>query len=125
MSSDILLTLKIFEQDASDERMDKLTSSLIQQLRELDLEKLERDFYNKIPDGVKGDPITVGAVILGLSTAVLPNLVMFLQNWVGDRRKIVIEAPNGAKIEFVPDKKLSTNEILALTEKLNRITPKK
>jgi hypothetical protein len=52
-------------------------------------------------------------------------LITFLQNWVGDRRKITIEVPNGTKIEFVPDKKLSTQEILALTEKLNRITAKK
>lgn len=124
MNSDVFVTLKVFEQNASDERIDKLTSSLFQQLREFNLERIERGVENNIPNGVKGDPISIGVLVLGLSTAVLPNLIAFLQNWVGDRRKIIIETPNGVKLEFIPDKKLSTKEILDLTENLNRIKPK-
>ena len=61
-------------------------------------------------------------IVLGISTAILPNIIAFLQNWIGDRRKISIEAPNGAKVEFVPSKKLSTEEIIAIAKKLNQIS---
>jgi len=75
--------------------------------------------------GSKGDALMIGTLILVTAPTVLPTLIQFLQNWVTDKRKISIEAPNGAKIEFTPQKQYSEKEIIKLVETLNKIPVKK
>ena len=120
MSDNIQLQLVIMEEDSDSERVEELTLSLIKLLRGFEIDKIERGSDQPIPKGAKGDPLTAGLVMLSLSVATIPALVTFIQNWLIERRRIVIEAPNGFKIDFVTNKKYSEEEILSLAKKLNR-----
>jgi hypothetical protein len=117
----IQIQLAIMEEDSDSERVEELTLSLIKLLREFEIDKIERGSDQPIPQGAKGDPLTAGVVILSLSVATIPSLVTFIQNWLTERRRIVIEAPNGFKIDFVPNKKYSDEEILSFAKRLNRV----
>jgi hypothetical protein len=115
----VQLRMKISEADSDDQRIDYLANNLVSLLNELDIEYIGRSRLQRIETGHKGDPITAGAIILGIAVASLPSLIEFIQNWTGERRKVSIEAPNGVKIEFIPEKKYSQEELLALVEKLS------
>jgi len=119
--SEIELNINVFEADSGKERIDYLTNNLIDLLREMDIEYLERPQDQNIPSGSKGDPVTVGAIVLGIAAASLPSLIEFVQNWTSERRRVSIEAPSGAKIEFIPEKKYSEDELLALVKKLSEV----
>jgi hypothetical protein len=122
MNDDLIeLTLTVSEDQGDEERLDELTLLLINSLQEYEVESVSRKGGSAMPSGAKGDPITVGAVVLGVSVATLPSIIAFLQNWVNERRRVVIESPNGYKVDFVPDKKYSEAEILSLAQKLNRL----
>jgi hypothetical protein len=73
----------------------------------------------------KGDPFTLGTLLLVVSPALLPQLLGFIEKMTIDRRKIEIEAPNGAKIVFTPNKKMTEEEILAFLKKVNQIKKSK
>ncbi len=120
MSADnIQLQLAIMEEDSDSERVEELTLSLIKLLREFEIDKIERGSDQPIPQGAKGDPLTAGVVILSLSVAMVPSLVTFIQNWLTERRRIVIEAPNGFKIDFVLNKNILRKKFF-ISKKLNR-----
>lgn len=72
-------------------------------------------------DNAKGDAVTIGAIVLGVTTVSIPAIISFIQNWLVVRRKIIIEAPNGTKVEFIPEKQYSEEEILSLARKLASI----
>ena len=115
------LQLQVHEDDADAERIEQLTRTLIRQLRELDIELIDRMTEGQAALG-KGDPLTIGTVLLALSVASIPSLVALLQRWVGDNRRVSVEAPNGVKLEFTPKKRYSEDEIVALIERLNRLS---
>lgn len=121
--SEILLNLQIFETGADDERLDLLTSKLIRNLRGFDIEHIGRKQSEQTqPKGSRGEPITFGAIVLVVLPAVLPSLISFIQSWLEERRKIIVEAPNGAKVEFTPNKKYSEDDIILLIKRLSKIT---
>ncbi len=121
MTATINLTLTISIYDADADRLDITTWSLLQTLKDFDLEFIERKKNGLAPHRAKGDAITLGAIALGIAVASLPSLIGFLQNWMNERRRVSLEAPNGAKVDFVPEKKLSEEEILMLVEKSNKL----
>lgn len=119
--SNIEIRLAITEEGASSERLDNLTTQLMNDLKQLKIKSAKRLSDKSIEKGAKGDPLTLGALILVMAPAILSPLVEFLKSWTIERRRIVIEAPNGAKLEFVPDKKYSEAELLAFVDKINQI----
>lgn len=124
MASEDTLSLRIAvqEDDADAEQLEALTLSLLRQLRELDeAESLERARQQARAEGAKGDAVTVGAVLLGIAVAGLPKLIDLLQQWTGGNRKVVVQAPNGAKAEFTATHRYSKEEIVELVRALNRI----
>jgi hypothetical protein len=120
-SPEVQLNLTIAENGADDERLDNLTVQLMGDLKELDLESIERPVGTDMKKGAKGDPFTLGALILVAVPAVLPPLIGFLESWAVERRKVSIEAPNGVKLEFVPEKRFSQAELLAFVERVSQI----
>ncbi|MYS22176.1 hypothetical protein GA0115240_138553 [Streptomyces sp. DvalAA-14] len=82
---DVLLNLTPdSEADAADS--DRLTARLRAELRTLDLHTLRVPPEGAPPGGAKAvDPVTVGAVVLGLSapSGILTSLVGLLQDWLG------------------------------------------
>ena len=124
-TKELRLNLKIFEDEADEERLDKLTTSLLRDFRDFDLESIGRPKVASAPEGTRGDPVTFGAIALAVLPSALPALIVYLQNWLGNNRKVTMEAPNGAKLEFTAKKKLSEEEILAMIEKLSKVTASK
>lgn len=117
----VKLSIQVTEDDAELKRIEWLTQNLIKQLYDFDLEELYQPTTHSSLERTKGDPITIGAITLAIAVAGVPSLITFIQNWVGERRKVSIELPNGLKVEFVADKKLSADEIIALANKLKKI----
>lgn len=118
----ISLQITISEPNIDDEKMYELNTLLVNKIQESNLDVTIDEMKETLrPENVKGDPFTVGALILVTLPTLLPQLLGFLQGWLVDRRKISIEAPNGTKVEFTPNKKLSEKEIIDLAKKLNRI----
>ncbi|MGD9093493.1 MAG: hypothetical protein PVF74_11655 [Anaerolineales bacterium] len=74
---EINLDLSITEVDADDERLDNLTYQLMQELRDLGAESVERPEDEQAPGGSKGNPFTIGALALVALPAVLPSIVSF------------------------------------------------
>ncbi|MCW5212798.1 hypothetical protein VU04_07790 [Desulfobulbus sp. TB] len=123
--SDILkLQLQVHEDDADEMQIEQLTQALTGQLRALDIESVDRVKAVKSIQGTKGEPFTTGAVMLAITVAAIPGLISLLQQWVGSTRKVSVEAPNGAKAEFTPQKRYSEDEIAALIERLNQLPVK-
>jgi hypothetical protein len=120
-SSEIQLNLTVTEADADPERLDELTTRLLRDLRDLGAESVERAPGDAAPEGAKGDPVTIGALILAVMPVVLPKLVEFMQTWAlrGENRTVKIKT-TGLELEFTPDKSLSEAELASLVEKLSK-----
>ena len=120
-SSEIQLDLTITEGDADAERLDELTSGLLRDLRDLGAESVERPVGKATPEGAKGDPVTIGALILAVMPVALPRLVEFMQAWAlrGENRTVKIKTER-FELEFTPEKRLSQAEFAALVEKLSK-----
>lgn len=104
--------------------LDRSTRSLLRELRSFTPERLE------LAEGsgtelTKGDPVTIGSIILGISVAALPSLLAFLQTWVSDRRRITVEGTTGAKLSFVPSRQYKEEELIELVRKLDAPHEKK
>lgn len=125
----MVLYLSLSAGEADPERLEELTRLMIGELCELGVDSAESRAEGLIEGepqtGAKGDPLTIGAILLVALPALLPNLVAFLQTWSlrGENRKVRIKTPAGVEVEFSPEKRLSQAELLALVETLGKIPP--
>jgi len=127
----LVLYLSLSAGEADPERLEELTRLMIGELGELGVDSAERWVEgradgmeeNEPLSGIKGDPLTIGAILLVALPALLPNLVVFLQTWSlrGENRKVRIKTPAGVEVEFSPEKRLSQAELMALVEALGKI----
>lgn len=121
----LIFYLSITTGETDPERLDELTRQLAGELRDLGASSVERmEEANALP-GAKGDPFTIGALLLVALPALLPNLVSFLQAWSlrGENRRVRIKTPAGLEVEFSPEKRLNQAELLALVGELSKIPP--
>ena len=123
-STEIQLDLTITDKDADAEWLERLTGHLMQDLRELGAESVERPSGGPVLEGTRGSASTPGALALAAVPAFLPKLVDFLPAWSlrGESRTVKIKTPAGFEVEFTPEKKLSEAELLALVENLTTST---
>ena len=121
INGELKLRIRVQEKDTNSEELDELVYNFKSDLKNLlvDVNELKNDIDEA--SGIKGDPITIGALIILLSPIALKSLFDFIQNWVIKTRKVSIEAPNGAKIEFTSDRRYSEDELIDLINKLNKI----
>ncbi len=119
--TEMQLDLRISEAGTDAERVDELTTRLMRDLRDLGAESVQRTAGGVAPQGAKGDPVTLGALVLIAAPTLLPRLVEFLQAWSlrAEERKIKIRTSTGVEVEFTPDKKLSEDELVSLVGKLS------
>ena len=107
--------------ELDEEIIDNLTNSLMEDLREFDVYSILK--HNEEPDNnTKGDSVTIGVLLLAVMPTILPSILEFIKTWAVDNRRVTLEAPNGAKIEFVPDKKYSKKELMKFLEELNDLS---
>ena len=78
-----LLDLTISLQDqVDDEELDRLTHQLRDEIDGLDIEAVGLARGGELPLGAKGDPITVGSIVVALASAgVFTGLVELLKSW--------------------------------------------
>lgn len=122
-TSDIQFDLTLTEEGADLEALDELTIRLMHDLRDVGAESVERPSGGAVPEGAKGDPVTLGALAVVVLPVVLPKLVEFLQSWSmrGAGRTVKIKTPAGLEVEFTPETEMSENELLALVDKLTQV----
>lgn len=124
----IILELSLSEENAEAEMLDGLTTQMLKDLMEIGADSVERPRAEGAPPGgTKGEVISLGVLILAIAPVALPSLIKFLQAWTlrGENRRIKIKTPQGLEVEFVPEKRLSESELVALVEKLSKIEPPK
>ena len=91
--------IEVSAHDASIEDIDWMTRQLLSELRELDIESAELTKGDSAPAGTKGDPITVGSIMISSLPTVLPAVVALVQAWAsrGQGRTVKFK---GRGIEF-------------------------
>jgi hypothetical protein len=68
--------------DADPEETDRLTSDLLAEIRELDVESAEVERRGDSPEGTKATgAVTPGALAVAVVPTLVPKLVEFLQAW--------------------------------------------
>ncbi len=94
-----LLDLTISLRDeVDDEELDRLTRQLRDEIDELDVEAAGLARGAELPPGAKGDPITVGSIVVALASAgVFTSLIELLKSWALRRegRTITLRARAG------------------------------
>ncbi len=116
-------------EDADTEELDKLTGQLLSEIKELDVETVERFGDEVVPRGAKAaDPVTVGVLAVAVLPTVIPALITFLQSWStrGDGRTVKVKTQKGdqsVEVEYDP-KTMSQTELKSLVETLNETLTK-
>jgi len=88
-SSAPALRLELTPKYPSDERLTPLARSLIDELRDFEV-AVSVPAEASSADGAKGDPLTIGTLVLAAAPAVLPKLLDFLKEW-SSRAKGTVE----------------------------------
>ena len=100
MSEELLdLTISLQDQVDQDE-LDRLTRQLCDEINELDVEDARLAKGSELPVGAKGDPITVGSIVVALASAgVFTGLVELIKSWALRRegRTITVRAKVGER----------------------------
>ncbi len=114
------VNIEISATDATDEDLDRMTRQLLSELRELDVESAELAKGAAALKGSKGDPVTIGTIVVSSLPAVLPAVVALVQAWSsrGQGRTVKFK---GKGIEFEG----SPEDFQKLLEKLNKGKRKK
>jgi hypothetical protein len=92
--------------DMSTEEYTQLTRALMFQLKNQDVESVELEHNQVAPSmGAKGDPFTIGALIIVVVHEMLPKVMDFLQAWSlrGEGHTVKIKVQRGkqsAEIEY-------------------------
>jgi Effector Associated Constant Component 1 len=83
----LVVNLQLLGMDAEPDASDRVTRQLRRELLELDVESVVSTAEGQAPSDAKGDPITIGALIVALSSSggVLTTLIATLKEWLTRR----------------------------------------
>ena len=84
--------------EVDDEELDRLTRQLRDEIDELDVEAVGLAPGIELPPGAKGDPITIGSLVVALASAgVFTGLIELLKSWALRRegRTVTLKARAG------------------------------
>jgi hypothetical protein len=120
----VLLTLRP-DPELDPEAVERLTRGLRAEVAELDVESVRPPPGEPAPPGAKGDPVTVGALIVALSASggVLTTLIGLLRHWLDQRtapHRIAVTI-DGETIEL--DRASASEREALLTAYLRRHAP--
>ena len=87
-----------------DEELDQLTRRLRDEIADLGVEQVKLAPGGTLPAGAKGEPITIGSLIVSLASAgVFTGLIDLLKSWVhrGEGRTVTVKAKvRGQELEM-------------------------
>lgn len=114
----IAFEINVFAEDATVEDLDRMTRNLLAELREVRVDSASLASKGSAPEGSKGDPVTVGSLVIEALPAVLPAVVGLVQAWVarGQGRTVKFK---GKDFEFEGSPE-ELQKILATLEKRRR-----
>jgi len=78
------LNIQLACDDATDEELDRLTRELLSRLLETPVESAELASGLAAPAGTKGDPISLGSIVVQTLPNVLPAVIGVVQGWVSN-----------------------------------------
>jgi hypothetical protein len=135
MAETIPLTIQVALKDGDAEELEALTRQLRDELRELDVERVEPVTGSALPEGAKGvDPMLLGMLAVWAGPVVLPKFLEFLHSWAMRREgrtvKVKLQTAEGAALEVEVPATMSPAEvktwIRTVSEALaQKSTPKK
>lgn len=104
MAETIPLTVQVALKDGDAEELEALTRQLSQELRELDVERVEPISGGAAPEGAKGlDPVMLGMLAVWAGPIVLPKFLEFLHAWAMRREgrtvKVKLQKADGSALE--------------------------
>ncbi|HET9914156.1 MAG TPA: hypothetical protein VFQ13_19840 [Anaerolineales bacterium] len=97
------LYVEISASDATEEDIDRMTRQLLSELKETDVEAAELLKGRDAPKGSKGDPTTIGSILISTLPAALPVVVALVQAWTarGQGRTVKFKGKVGKQmVEF-------------------------
>jgi hypothetical protein len=72
--------------EVDDEELDRLTRQLREEIAELDVAGVQLAKGTELPAGAKGDPITLGSMVVSLASAgVFTGVIQLVKSWVERR----------------------------------------
>lgn len=81
--------------------INEATTQLYQELLASSAGSVEKIRSDSSEAGAKGDPLTLGAIALGLSVAAAPGIIQTVQNWLNRRLAVSVKIKLGDdEIEF-------------------------
>lgn len=122
MQETLMLSIDV-KDEVDQSTLDRLTRQLRDEISRLDVEYARLSSTTEIPHDAKGDPITIGSIVVALASAgVFTGLLEMLKSWALRRegRLITIKAEvDGRKIEmtFSPAES-SEKEMISFAEKI-------
>jgi hypothetical protein len=97
------LYVEISASDATEEDIDRMTRQLLSELKGTDVEAAELMKGGDAPKGSKGDPTTIGSIVISTLPTVLPVVVALVQAWTarGQGRTVKFKGKVGKQmVEF-------------------------
>ncbi|MCB0193519.1 MAG: hypothetical protein KDJ65_16345 [Anaerolineae bacterium] len=108
--------------DAHPDEVNDATTQLYRELLNSDADHVEKVRSDALAAGAKGDPITIGAIALGVTVAVAPEVVKIINNWIARRHldsgsSLTVKLGDN-EISFPVSAASTPDELEALTNRL-------
>lgn len=114
-------------EDATSSEVNALTTQLLNELASSQADTVEKLRDDALTDGAKGDPITVGAIALGVTVAAAPEIVKLISGWINRRSAHTISLKiklGDDEIEFTTAATSSPTEIEKLADRFAMLLKK-
>jgi hypothetical protein len=92
------LLVALGEEGVDEQELDRATRLLRNQIADMDVDEVHIARGGELPAGAKGDPITIGGIVVALTSAgVFTGLVELLKSWVTrhEGRTVTLKAKVG------------------------------
>lgn len=102
------------------DEVNQATTQLYRELLASQASSVDKPRSDTLKAGAKGDPITLGAIVLGLSVAATPGIVEIVKSWLARRHldTVTVKIKLGEdEIEFPAPAAASPAELEALTDR--------
>jgi hypothetical protein len=113
--------------DALPNEINEATTQLYQELLKSDAGSVEKPRSDTLEAGAKGDPITIGAIVLALGVAATPGIVEIVKNWLARRHLDTVNVKiklGDDEIEFPAPASASPDDLEALTDRFAALLKK-
>ena len=116
----IILQISLNDQSHPDE-VDQATTQLYNLLRQSEAEHIEKQRSQTVQGGAKGDPITIGAIVLTISVPVVSGIMVIVNEWLKRRSEqttVGFKLPDGREATFPISRYSSLSDVEAAIDRI-------